>query len=130
MKKIYKYTEDFRRMGSLESVFLATEEQVAKLRALGEVHLGEILGKHSEVFATINDKTLVEIPGSEEVVSFIQAHGPFGNADLIGRYRDLVDDGVVEDPEYLAQIQAEREERMRRWDAERAAKDLAAVEKL
>lgn len=44
-----------------------------------------------------------------------------GNADLIGRYRDLVDDGLVEDPEFKARIDAEREERMKQWEAERAA---------
>ena len=52
-KGIYKYSEFFGRMGSLEGVFVADSSEVAA--AMGrEVCFGEVLGKHSEVRSTMS----------------------------------------------------------------------------
>jgi hypothetical protein len=72
--KLYKYSEYFGRMGSLQSVFVSDEDVVNHMRAAGQVYLGEVLGKHSEITATIDEKTLRELPESQEVVAFFREH--------------------------------------------------------
>jgi hypothetical protein len=58
MKKgIYKFSLDCGRMGDLQGVFIATDQQVKKLISSKiEVYFGEILGKHSEVSSSIEKK--------------------------------------------------------------------------
>lgn len=58
MKKgIYKFSLDCGRMGDLEGVFIATDQQVKELISCKiEVYFGEILGKHSEVWSKIEKK--------------------------------------------------------------------------
>lgn len=48
MRGIYKYSESFGRMGTLESVFIADSEDMNKLWGK-RIYLGDVLGKHSEV---------------------------------------------------------------------------------
>ena len=57
MKAIYEFNWDIRRMGVVESIFIADKETVAK--AIGkEVYFGEILGKHSEIYGTLEEGDL------------------------------------------------------------------------
>ena len=72
--KVYKYSEGFGRMGNLEGVFVASAKDIARLRRAGQVYLGEVLGKHSEVVATINDETVRELTDAPAVVSFLNEH--------------------------------------------------------
>src|ERR1017187_3167071 len=52
MKKLYRYLLDAGRHGSLESLFVADDADIAA--AIGkEVNFGEVLGKHSEVESTL-----------------------------------------------------------------------------
>lgn len=54
MKGLYQFYWNCGRMGHLEGVFVADSEDVAKI--LGQdVYFGEVLGKHSEVYGTINE---------------------------------------------------------------------------
>lgn len=71
-KKLYKYYEYFGRMGSLQSVFVATDSEIKSLP--GRVYLGEVLGKHSEVSATINDETLRAISDDKKLVALFEEH--------------------------------------------------------
>jgi hypothetical protein len=73
MMKVYKYEESFRRMGELSGVFIAEDADVAKVRGK-EVYLGEVLGKHSEVTATVNDETLTMISEDPAIVRFFEEH--------------------------------------------------------
>lgn len=101
MKKVYKFTESFHRMGTLESVFVADEEVVARLRERGKLRLGEVLGKHSNITVTVNEQTLTEIPLGDEtplIVEFLEKHlwGCVG-VDLIEYVRDLERDEKFEE---------------------------------
>lgn len=96
--KIYRYREGFGRMGGLEGVFVADEETIAKLREVKEVFLGEVLGKHSEIYASIDEDTLKEISDDPTIVAFFQTHFGGGiGVDLISRYEELEADGFYDE---------------------------------
>ncbi len=96
--KIYKYSEDFGRMGDLEGVFVADDDTITELRKVKEIYLGEVLGKHSEVYATVDDSTLKEISDDPVIVAFFKRHfcGSIG-VNLVGRYGDLKADGFYDE---------------------------------
>ena len=76
-ERVYKWHWDCGRMGSVEGLFVATEEAVAA--AIGQdVYLGEVLGKHSEVQGTLEEKEFTPLSDNEAVIAFVQEHGPFG----------------------------------------------------
>lgn len=57
MKGIYSFHWDCGRMGGLDGLFVADSESVAK--AIGKkVYFGEVLGKHSEIFGTLEEGDL------------------------------------------------------------------------
>ena len=57
MKKLYKFFWDAGRQGVVEGAFVAEEDEVEA--AIGrDVYFGEILGKHSEIYGTLEDKDL------------------------------------------------------------------------
>ena len=57
-------------MGYVEGLFVATEDDISN--ALGkEVYFGEILGKHSEIFGTLEKKDLELIDIDSETVEKI-----------------------------------------------------------
>lgn len=47
--KLWKFSANYWRMGDVEGLFIATEEEVDKFLDKRNVCLGEVLGKHSEV---------------------------------------------------------------------------------
>lgn len=51
---IYRFYWDCGRNGHLSGIFLATADEVEDLIGR-EVHFGEVLGKHSDVYGTIED---------------------------------------------------------------------------
>lgn len=58
MKGIYEYFLDYGRSGELSGIFVADSEDVAKI--IGKhIYFGEILGKHSEVTASITEGDIV-----------------------------------------------------------------------
>lgn len=88
MRAVYIYKESFRRMGDLSSVFVADDREADPAIAAGKVvYLGEVLGKHSNIFATMNSTTTKKVTTDSEVVGFVNHHGPFGT-DLWGSYKD------------------------------------------
>ncbi len=59
MKGIYSFHWDCRRSGQIDGLFVADSEAVAN--AIGKkVYFGEVLGKHSEIYGTLeaNEITL------------------------------------------------------------------------
>lgn len=48
MKSLYKYYYECGRQGELVGVFVATEEEIERLKGV-TVDFGEVLGKHSDV---------------------------------------------------------------------------------
>jgi hypothetical protein len=52
---LWRFYWDCGRQGDVEGLFVATEEEINNI--IGEeVNFGEILGKHSEVYGTIEEK--------------------------------------------------------------------------
>ncbi|WP_085829092.1 hypothetical protein [Clostridium massiliodielmoense] len=67
MKKLYKFFWDCGRQGEVEGMFIAEETEVQEV--IGEkVYFGEILGKHSEVYGTIEEGEITELEVSETTV--------------------------------------------------------------
>lgn len=80
MEKLYEFYWDYGRMGVVEGVFIAEEQQVKD--AIGqELWFGEILGKHSEVYGILREKDITEKEISNEALQEIKKI--FGN-DISG----------------------------------------------
>lgn len=59
-KKIWKFWAGFGRMGELEGIFVATEEEVEG--SYGQtVHFGEALGKHSDVSVKLEERNFTKV---------------------------------------------------------------------
>lgn len=70
--KLYRYYEDCGRMGSIEGLFILTDEEVEKYKEYTDVlYWDELLGKHSEGTYLFNNETLEEIELPEEVVNIL-----------------------------------------------------------
>jgi hypothetical protein len=73
VKGIYRYKEYFGRMGSLSGIFVATDEEFEA--ALGKsVYLGEVLGKHSDITAEINEQTVTCLTAETQIVNFFEKY--------------------------------------------------------
>ena len=69
-KYLWKFYWDCGRQGSVEGLFVATDEEINV--ALGkEVYFGEILGKHSEVYGTLEEGDLKKLDIESEAVEKI-----------------------------------------------------------
>lgn len=61
---------DFRRQGNLEGTFVATQEQVdCLINKKIEVYFGDVLGKHSEVYGSIEGHEISVVSDNPEVVN-------------------------------------------------------------
>lgn len=89
---MYRWSSDFHRMGTIESLFLATDEEITMLRGAGEISFYEVLGKHSEIYIDFKDEEIREITDDSKVVSVMADFLPIG-VDLIGRARDKIAEG-------------------------------------
>ena len=78
-KKLWTLDIDFGRSGQISSTFLATQDQVDKLRGKS-VYMSDVLGKHSEVTIVFDDSVLSERKLSAAAREELEAE--FGN--LIG----------------------------------------------
>jgi len=57
MRKLYKYELDCGRMGVVDGLFIADEDEVNE--AMGKyVYFGEILGKHSDIGCDLQESQL------------------------------------------------------------------------
>lgn len=82
MNKLYKYSESFGRMGHLEGIFVATEEQVAEMMDRGAcLDFGEALGKHSEVTGTVNEKTVTVVTDDQDFIAKADEYGLLPSGD-------------------------------------------------
>lgn len=70
--KMYRYDQDYGRMGSLSGVFLADESDLAWFMG-AEVWAHDVLGKHSEVTICFGEDTVKEIVVSEQTVAELHA---------------------------------------------------------
>jgi hypothetical protein len=67
VKRLWRFYWDCGRQGDVESVFVATDEEVEE--AIGKrIYFGEILGKHSEVHGTLERSDLTRLDVSNEAI--------------------------------------------------------------
>jgi hypothetical protein len=67
-KYLYRFFWDCGRSGDLEGLFVATEEQVKS--AIGSyISFGEVLGKHSDVYGTLEERDIQKLDVSTEAVA-------------------------------------------------------------
>lgn len=66
--KMYRYNQDFGRMGDLSGVFIADEKDLAWFMG-AEIWVDDILGKHSEIKVSFNFSTIHVIDVSEQTVA-------------------------------------------------------------
>jgi hypothetical protein len=74
MKKyLWSFYFDCGRSGSLDGLFVATEEEVNSV--IGKhAYFGEVLGKHSEVYGDIEPNDIHKLNISPEAVEEVSAH--------------------------------------------------------
>lgn len=69
-KYLWNFFWDCGRSGSVSGLFVATEKEVEE--AINQhVYFGEILGKHSEVYGTIDEGDITKVKVSSEAVEEI-----------------------------------------------------------
>lgn len=68
---LWKFYWDCKRQGEVTGLFVATEEEVKNLIGK-EVNFGEILGKHSEVYGTIEEGEITKVDLDSETVEKVQ----------------------------------------------------------
>jgi uncharacterized protein YrrD len=78
--KLFTFTYD-PWYGQIDSMFLATDEEIEKLNTK-EIILGEVLGKHSEVYFFLKEGELRELNVSEETIENLYSVCP--NRTLCG----------------------------------------------
>lgn len=94
MKKLYKFYKYFGRMGSIESVFVANDADVA--RFIGkEVYFGEILGKHSEVYFDLEESQFEVLSEDERVICVIEEYVGSVGHNPIERMFEMIADGTL-----------------------------------
>ena len=75
MKALYKLNFDCGRNGSLEGIFTAEKEDVEVLVEKEiPIYFGEVLGKHSEVYGTVERDEIEFITDAEEVINIFEKY--------------------------------------------------------
>lgn len=80
MNLLIKFKWDCGRMGRVEGLFI-TPEEILKENMDKDVYLGEVLGKHSDVYGKLESGDIVEISRDQELIE--KLHSLFGNT-LVG----------------------------------------------
>lgn len=68
---LYNFEFDCGRQGHLSGAFIATDEEIQSIIGK-EVYFGEVLGKHSEVYGTIEESEITLVTDDEKVVSVLK----------------------------------------------------------
>jgi len=73
VKYLFKFYWNCGRMGHVEGLFVATEKEVSD--AMGEeIYLGEVLGKHSQIYGTIDENDITKLDVSPEAVAEVSKY--------------------------------------------------------
>lgn len=81
MLGLYKFYWDCGRMGFIDGLFI-TESGKAKNIVGREVYFGEVLGKHSEIFGTIEEGDISVVSENEDLIEHLR--NTFGSDTLSG----------------------------------------------
>jgi len=98
MLKLFVFHADWGRMGTVESVFMGSEEDVAKMYGK-TVYLGDILGKHSDVSVDIDEDSFEVHKIDEATIAIllkIFGHHISG-CDLLGTFMDYMEEGYYDE---------------------------------
>lgn len=91
---IYRFHWDCGRQGDLKGIFIASNKDVKSI--LGkDIYFGEILGKHSEVYGTIEEGEITLLTDNEEAVKVARDFGlssGYNPFDYIGEEEDENDE--------------------------------------
>jgi len=68
MLKLYKFDFDCGRMGRLFGLFVAEEKDIKNI--IGKkAYFGEVLGKHSEIYGTIEENDIEIVTNDQEFIA-------------------------------------------------------------
>ncbi len=82
MKGLYKFYEDFGRMGDMSGIFVADSKDVEK--AIGKtVVYDEPLGKHSEILITVRTEILELITTDRKAIEVVEEYGLEQGYDIV-----------------------------------------------
>jgi hypothetical protein len=101
--KLYKYSQDCGRMGSIEGVFFLEPDE-AEFLSQYNLSWDELLGKHSEGYYDFSDETLTEIVLPDGIASILYnavgkvLSGPF-DFDYFKEQIEEFDEESMEDKE-------------------------------
>jgi hypothetical protein len=91
MKGVYKFHWGCGRAGDLEGVFVADDKEVQEV--IGEeVYFGEVLGKHSEIYGTLDEEDITLISTDEKVVKLVEEYKLSMGFNPITRYQESRED--------------------------------------
>lgn len=71
MKKLYNFEMDYGRMGSLDGLFIAEDNDIKDIIGK-EIYFGEVLGKHSQVNGEMSEDMFKAIDIPEHVVDILE----------------------------------------------------------
>ena len=71
MRKLFKYSSDFGRMGKLEGLFIASQSQVDEVIGK-EIYFGEVLGKHSEIETIIEPDEIEVFSDDQDTIDYLE----------------------------------------------------------
>lgn len=70
---LWKFHWDCGRSGDLEGLFVATEEEIEKAIG-GYAQFGEVLGKHSDIYGTLDREDVEKIDVAPEIIAQLIPH--------------------------------------------------------
>lgn len=70
MKNLYSFYWNVRRMGSVEGLFICEPESLEAVVGK-KVYFGEILGKHSEIYGTLDREDIKLVSDDQEKVEWL-----------------------------------------------------------
>lgn len=70
MKNLYSFYWNVRRMGSVEGLFICDPETLESHYG-DSVYFGEILGKHSDIYGTLDREDIKLVSGDQEKVEWL-----------------------------------------------------------
>lgn len=74
MRCLYRFRAYFGRSGTLTGLFTSTPEEIAA--CIGpEIHFGEVLGKHSDVTATLEESDFEKLTDDADFVRRFEEYG-------------------------------------------------------
>jgi len=92
MKKLFKFDFYKGRGGKIDGLFIATQEEVDSVIGK-EVGLGDALGKHSDVYGTVEMSAIENVEINNEAVEFLyEKYGStisgYNPIDYVEEYED------------------------------------------